>query len=373
MNFVKPAVLATLAISLAACSSNKDKLPELDYQSNNKNIVRLDVPPDLTNPNQGDRYQLPTGTGSVRASDLNRAQSAGQTGSNTRVLAKVDNVHIERDGSVRWLNIGNKQPAEVWPLLKAFWQEQGFVIAREEPAIGLMETDWAENRAKLPADGIRSLFEKVGLGGLYSTGERDKFTIRLERNNQGGTDVFIVHRGLTEVFTNKQEDTTLWQPRPNDPNLEAAFLGRFMQYLGADEKTVQQELTQKQARGSELAKLEGNSLLVSGTQERNWRRIAMALDRIGLAVVAENPQRHAFLVEVAPAEGAAVSAQKPGFFSRMFGGKKEDTQPQAQPRLVVAAEPGNNGTVVRLLNQDGSPYSGRDAQQWLSRLYTELR
>ena len=118
---------------------------------------------------------------------------------------------------------------------------------------------------------------------------------------------------------------------------------------------------------------EGNSLLVSGTQERNWRRIAMALDRIGLAVVAENPQRHAFLVEVAPAEGAAVSAQKPGFFSRMFGGKKEDTQPQAQPRLVVAAEPGNNGTVVRLLNQDGSPYSGRDAQQWLSRLYTELR
>ena len=225
----------------------------------------------------------------------------------------------------------------------------------------------------MPADGIRSLFEKVGLGGLYSTGERDKFTIRLERNNQGGTDVFIVHRGLTEVFTNKQEDTTMWQPRPNDPNLEAAFLGRFMQYLGADEKTVQQELTQKQARGSELAKLEGNSLLVSGTQERNWRRIAMALDRIGLAVVAENPQRHAFLVEVAPAEGAAVSAQKPGFFSRMFGGKKEDTQPQAQPRLVVAAEPGNNGTVVRLLNQDGSPYSGRDAQQWLSRLYTELR
>ncbi len=165
----------------------------------------------------------------------------------------------------------------------------------------------------------------------------------------------------------------MWQPRPNDPNLEAAFLGRFMQYLGADEKTVQQELTQKQARGSELAKLDGNSLLVSGTQERNWRRIAMALDRIGLAVVAENPQRHAFLVEVAPAEGAAVSTQKPGFFSRMFGGKKEEAQPQAQPRLVVVAEPGNNGTVVRLLNQDGSPYSGRDAQQWLNRLHTELR
>lgn len=372
MKCLKPLALTALAISLAACSSNKE-LPELDYQSTSRNIVRLDVPPDLTDPNQGDRYQLPAGSGAVRASDLNKANQARQAdGSSGKVLTKVDNVHIERDGSVRWLNVSDKQPTELWPLLRAFWQEQGFVIAREEPAIGLMETDWAENRAKLPADGIRSLFEKVGLGSLYSTGERDKFTIRLERNSQGGTDVFIVHRGMTEVYTNKQEDTTMWQPRPNDPNLEAAFLGRFMQYLGADEKLVQQELTRKEARGTELAKLDGNQLIVAGSQERNWRRVALALDRIGLAVMAENPQRHAFLVEVAPAEGTAVANQKPGLFSRMLG-KKADNTPKEQPRLVVVAEPGAQGTVVRLMNQDGSAYTGRDAKTWLSRLHTELR
>lgn len=369
MNALKPIALGILAIGLSACSSNKDKLPELDYQSGSRKVVSLEVPPDLTDPNQGDRYQLPGGA--VRASDLGKP-GAVSTGSQANVLAKVDNVHIERDGSVRWLSIGNRQPAELWPLLKAFWQEQGFVIAREEAGIGLMETDWAENRAKLPADGIRSLFEKVGLGSVYSTGERDKFTIRLERNKQGGTDVFIAHRGMKEVYTNKQEDTTMWQPRPNDPNLEAAFLGRFMQYLGADEKQVQQELTREQARAADLAKLDGNSILVSGEQARNWRRIALALDRIGLAVIAENPQQHAFLVEIAPAEGAAVVNKKPGFFSRLFGSKK-DTAPQQQPRLVVAAEPLQNGTRVRLLNQDGSAYGERDAQQWLSKLHTELR
>ena len=183
-------------------------------------------------------------------------------------------MRLERDGSVRWLNIAHKQPAEVWPLLRNFWQEQGFVISREEPAIGLMETDWAENRAKLPQDGLRSLFEKVGLGGVYSTGERDKFTVRLERNSQGGTDVFIVHRGMIEVYTNKQEDTTMWQPRANDPNLEAAFLARFMQYLGADEQQIARELTRQKAAGNDLAKREGDTVVVSGAQERNWRRIA---------------------------------------------------------------------------------------------------
>ncbi len=372
MNAYKPLALTIVAASLAACSSSKEALPELDYQSNNRNVVRLDVPPDLNDPNQGDRYQLPAG-GSVRASDLNRTQNTQQAAANSAVLTKVDQVHLERDGSVRWLNVGNKQPAELWPLLKAFWQEQGFVIAREEPAIGLMETEWAENRAKLPQDGIRRLFERVGLGGVYSTGERDKFTIRLERNGQGGTDVFVVHRGMREVYTNKQEDTTMWEPRPNDPNLEAAFLARFMQYLGADEQQIQRELTQQQNRGADLARIDNNTLIVNGAQERNWRRVALALDRIGLAVVAENPQRHAFLVEIAPAEGAAVSNRKPSFFSRLFGGKRAETENQAQPRLVVVAEPAQNATHVRLLNQDGSPYSGRDARQWLERLHTELR
>ena len=138
MNIRKPAVLTVLALSLAACSSSKDKLPELDYQSNNKNVIRLDVPPDLTDPNQGDRYQLPAGSGAVRASDLQKMQTARRAQNDGRVLTQVENVRLERDGSVRWLNIAHKQPAEVWPLLRNFWQEQGFVISREEPAIGLM-------------------------------------------------------------------------------------------------------------------------------------------------------------------------------------------------------------------------------------------
>nr|MBP8875303.1 outer membrane protein assembly factor BamC [Neisseria sp.] len=140
---MKPAIAAIALIGLAACSGNKEQ-PKLDYQTQNRKIVNLEVPPDLTNPNQGDRYQIPAGSGAVRASDINRTPAVQQA-ANQAVLQSVKGVHMEREGSQRWLVADGKTPAEIWPLLKVFWQENGFDIRSEEPAIGQMETDWAEN------------------------------------------------------------------------------------------------------------------------------------------------------------------------------------------------------------------------------------
>lgn len=371
MNCLKPTALLIAVLGLAACSSNKQAVPELDYQSSNRKVVNLEVPPDLTNPNQGNLYQLPAGSGVVRASDINRTPAVQRAASNA-VLADIKGISLERDGNQRWLSVSGKQPAEIWPLLKAFWQESGFTIDREEPAIGQMETEWAENRAKIPNDGIRSLFEKVGLGGVYSSSERDKFIIRIEAGKNGNTDIFFAHKGMKEVYTDKQEERTMWQPRPNDANLEAAFLGRFMQYLGADEAQVKQQLERAVSKvQNSLARIEGNTLMLKGEHERNWRRTALALDRIGLTVVGQNPERNAFLVQAAPAEGDAVSNAKPGLIDRMFGSKKAKPQ-EAAPELVVRAEPVNGGTRISILNRDGSPYQAKDLTGWLNRLHKEL-
>ncbi|OSI09443.1 outer membrane protein assembly factor BamC [Neisseria zoodegmatis] len=376
MNRMKPVVLTLALVGLAACSGNKEQ-PKLDYQTQNRKVVSLEVPPDLTNPDQGNLYQIPAGTGAVRASDLNRNKAVQQPASQA-VLQGVKGVHLERDGSQRWLVVEGKEPAEIWPLLKVFWQENGFDIKSEEPAIGQMETEWAENRAKIPQDSLRRLFEKVGLGGVYSTSERDKFIIRIERGRNGTTDIFFAHKGLKEVYGDKNKDTTMWQPRPNDPNLEAAFLARFMQYLGVDARQAENALGKSVTpvrNAGELAKIEGNSVLLSGDHNRNWRRTALALDRIGLTVLGQNVQSNAFLVQPAPQEGEAVANQKPGIFKRIFGkGKKSNTAANtAQPELIVLAEPTANGTRLRLLNKDGTAYQGRDASNWLSRLHTELR
>lgn len=372
MKLLKLTALTVAVVSLTACASKQEQ-PKLDYQTANRKTVDLAVPPDLTNPNQGNLYQLPAGSGAVRASDINR-RSAGkeQSAAEQSVLAGVKGVKMERDGTQRWLTVSGKQPAELWPLLKVFWQENGFVIASEEPAIGQMETEWAENRAKLPADGLRSLFEKVGLGGVYSTSERDKFIIRLERAKNGDTHVFFAHKGMKEVFTNKQEDVAIWQPRANEPNLEAAFLGRFMQYLGMDEQQVAEALqkaeTQSQAT---LAKMDGNTIVLSGDFERNWRRTALALDRIGLTVIGQNTEKNVFLIQPAPVESDAITTKKPGVIARWFG--KEEVKPEPLPELLAYVEPTKQGTRISLLNKDGSSYKGKEASTWISRLFSELR
>ena len=375
MAYMKPVVVAIALISMTACSGNKKDLPKLDYQTQTRKIVKLEVPPDLTNPDQGNLYQVPAGSGAVRASDLSRRTSATQQAANSEVLKSVKGVRLERDGNQRWVEVQGKSPAEIWPLLKAFWQENGFDIKSEEPGIGQMETEWAENRAKIPQDGLRRLLDKVGLGGIYSTSERDKFIIRIEQSKDGTTDVFFAHKGMKEVYADKNKDTTTWQPAANDPNLEAAFLARFMQYMGVDQQQAENALTQSVAKrsGNELARIDGNTLLVSGDYGRNWRRTALALDRIGLNVLGQNIERHAFLVQQAPNESEAVSTKKPGFFSRMFGKGKKVEKPAAYPEIIVFVEPVNGGSRIRLLNKDGSAYNGSDASTLISRLHTELR
>lgn len=375
MTYMKPVVVAIALISMTACSGNKKDLPKLDYQTQTRKIVKLEVPPDLNNPDQGNLYQIPAGSGAVRASDLSRRTSATQQAANSEVLKSVKGVRLERDGNQRWVEVQGKSPAEIWPLLKAFWQENGFDIKSEEPGIGQMETEWAENRAKIPQDGLRRLLDKVGLGGIYSTSERDKFIIRIEQSKNGTTDVFFAHKGMKEVYADKNKDTTTWQPAANDPNLEAAFLARFMQYMGVDQQQAENALTQSVAKrsGNELARIDGNTLLVSGDYGRNWRRTALALDRIGLNVLGQNIERHAFLVQQAPNESEAVSTKKPGFFSRMFGKGKKVEKPAAYPEIIVFVEPVNGGSRIRLLNKDGSAYNGSDASTLISRLHTELR
>lgn len=331
----------------------------------------------MNDPRNGELYTLPSG---VSASPDATKRAAQQQ--QNRVLAEVKNARIERRGSQRWLVVEDKKAEEIWPLLRAFWQEAGFTIHSEEPRAGLMETDWAENRAKLPNQGLRRLFEAVGIGGIYSTSERDKFNIRIERNDKNGVDIFFTHRGMEEVYDSKNKDATVWQPRANDPNLEAAFLARFMQYVGVDEAVINREMQVKAdaAAGTDFARREADSVLVLGTAERNVNRIGSALDRSGLTVQQFVAERGIFVVRPAAntadaVREAAEADAKKGWWSRLFGGKdkKDESGSAQQPQILVALEQAENGQRIHLLNADGQPYTGENKARWLDSLYRELR
>src|SRR5690606_8292183 len=137
----------------------------------------------------------------------------------------------------------------------------GFTVDSESPQTGIIETDWAENHAKLPLDFIRRSIGRA-FDSLYSTGERDKFRTRLEPTPQGGTAVYVTHRGMIEVYTSTGEERRIWQPRPNDPELEAEFLRRLMRRFVPDADAAQR------AEGGADGSAQRVALVNTGAEQR---------------------------------------------------------------------------------------------------------
>ena len=228
--------LFALTTGLSACGGQvgkkiEDAIPgrQADYKSS-RSVPRLEVPPDLAKPAGNEAMVVPE-IEPAGGATYSEYASAAQTRAVTQtqvVLPQLTDIRVARSGDKRWLVI-KATPGQVWPKAKEFWLESGFILKTEDPAIGIMETDWAENRADIPRDWIRSLLEKVTTA-LYSAATRDKFRTRLERGtNPDTTELFISHRGAEEVT---QGDSFVWQPRPSDPELEAEMLNRMMVYLG---------------------------------------------------------------------------------------------------------------------------------------------
>ena len=191
--------LLALSIALGGCSGSLLESKRIDYKSAKQIERPLEIPPDLTAPQRDDRFAVPDvaprGVATYSAYTADRAGQPAQASSGPAVLAKSDTMRIERAGSQRWLVVGGT-PEELWPQIKDFWLELGFILDIDSPEIGVMETDWAEDRAKIPQDFVRSTIGKV-LDGLFSTPERDKFRTRLEQGKEAGTvEVYVSHRGM---------------------------------------------------------------------------------------------------------------------------------------------------------------------------------
>jgi outer membrane protein assembly factor BamC len=181
--------LLTLAAALALAGCSTLEPDRIDYKSATKSAT-LEVPPDLTAVSRDNRYSVPGAA--VTASAFNTGQN--QAGVPVAANALSD-VRIERSGNQRWLVVA-RPPEQLYAAVRDFWQDNGFLLNLDRQDIGVMETDWAENRAKLPQDFVRNTIGKI-IENLYDTGERDKFRTRFERNGNN-TEIYVTHRGMVE-------------------------------------------------------------------------------------------------------------------------------------------------------------------------------
>ncbi len=374
-------VYIVLAALLAGCSSVENLVQgeKIQYKSESRQLPRLEVPPDLTTPSRDDRYAVPdiNPQGSATLSTYNAERGGVVRAGSTDVLPNVAKVRIERAGSERWLVVP-ESPEKIWPMVKEFWQAQGFLIKTELPQVGVMETDWAEDRAKIPSSPIRNLLGKV-LDSAYSTGERDKFRTRLERGSAPGTtEIYISHRGMVEVYDSQERVSTVWQPRPPDPELEAEFLRRLMLRFGVEDARAKSELAgsgEKIERAKLVRAANGSgSLELIDSFDRAWRRVGLALDRVGFTVEDRDRSKGYYFVRYVDPQidGQRGPDKDTGFLSKLAFWKSSKSAIKAEQYRVLVKQAGSVSE-VQVQNKDGQQDNSDTGRRILSLLHEQLK
>ncbi|MBT9522471.1 MAG: outer membrane protein assembly factor BamC [Dechloromonas sp.] len=367
--------LSLLAIALAGCSV----LPEsrkIEYKSASK-APTLEVPPDLSQIARDDRYLVPdaAGKGSATFSAYSADRTPQAQAQNSVVLPQVDKVRVERSGNQRWLVVA--APADkLWDTVKDFWQETGFIISVERPEAGVMETDWAENRAKIGDDILRNTLGRL-LDSLYSTGERDKFRTRFEPGvTPGTTDIFISHRAMEEVYTSSAKDDTRWQPRAADPELEAEMLRRLMVRFGSEEKRAEASIASVKAEPrAKLAKSDdgAGTLEVLERFDRAWRRVGLALDRVGFTVEDRDRSRGLYFVRYVDPELDNRSKKDDGLLSKLAFWKSAEPPASSKVQYRIYVSDAGEQSTVKVLSNEGGTDKSETAKKILGLLLQQLQ
>ena len=352
-------ILLGMTMSVSGCAiynlydtSVGSDTKEMEYQTIVDKTPPLEVPPDLTGPDTEGRYTVPElkPVESKTYSAYSKERADGKGGVNSRLLPENSDdsmVRIERSGTQRWLVV-KSEPEIVWPIIKGFWKEMGFGINVEIPEAGVIETDWAENRAITPQN---ILLRKV------STIELDKFRTRLERGDGGTTEIFISHRRMEH---------------PADPDLEAEMLAQLVMYFGVAKEQARSIVNSTKVKERAYLNLENSGILtMEEAFDRSWRRVGLALDRIGFTV--EDRDRSAgiyFVRYVDPENKVTVEPSTWDKFNPFQGDDDDKPLPKEYRVLITDTE---SGSEVKVVNVDGSQQRSDIANRILNLLYEQLR
>jgi outer membrane protein assembly factor BamC len=353
----------------------------------------LEVPPDLTSPALDERFAVPDPRASTSFSTYSRDRAAGPASTpgaaapspGAAVLPAIAGARIDRVGEQRWIVV-KAEPARVWTVVLECWRDAGFEIAREVPEAGIVETEWRESREKVETSGIRGYVSRW-LPGMYSTGVRDKFRTRLEKGTEAGTtEIFVSHRGMEEIFVNSQQDSTKWQPRPADRDLEAEMLLRLVVKFAAPEQkpgtTVAAAGTQAAAgktgpatvdiyRGAVLENAGAGPLTVNDGFDRAWRRVGLALDRVGFTVEDRDRSSGVYFVRYIDPDADQKAPGKEGFLDKLaFWRSSPKSQPQYRIRV---SDSGGGMSKVEIQNAQGAPDASATAKRILALLFEQLK
>jgi outer membrane protein assembly factor BamC len=414
---LKLITISLLTIVLSAC----DSIPFIDNSSDYKGAGRskpLEVPPDLTSVNSSDAYSVPGG--STTYNSYNQAQEGQEVGTE-KILPTTDGVRMEKAGAQRWLVV-NAPAEKIWPVVREFWIDQGFAVRVENPDTGVMETEWIEADAIKAQDDKKNIGEKFDkwLDKLSGLADRRKFRTRLERGEkEGSTEIYMTHRtvstapddGKNRVRTNYGEVDTGYRfegaktenkQEANDGDLDAELMRRLMVKLGVEEKRAQQIVSNPVVeKRADVVKESDSSvtLNLNDSYDRGWRRVGLALDRIGFVIEDKDRSNGLFFVRYADVEIDDSPKKKKGLIDTLAFWKDDDevenkskpkdektildklqfwkgdegkTDPSKQYRIKVS-ETDAGATRVNVVDTEDKRNRSTTANRIISLLYDQLK
>ena len=360
-------IAVALLSSLVACSSAPEWKGVYSSENKPKNNGQLVVPPDLSEPKPNQGLALPNIAGSGTTYSAYKNVDLGTAAQTKIISAKPPGVKVVRDGANQWLEV-NQSAEDLWPKLKSFFAEVGFEIKREDKTIGVMETNWLENKAAVPTN----WFSKV-LNQITTTGLRDKYRARLEKtDNPDVTRVFITHQGLKEhAFEELSEIKVWWETRPSDPELEAEMYQRFLIFsdISKKESIKLVNKTTTKERTKIIDKDATKVLQVNEGFARTWRRVGIALDRIGLLVEDRNRSGGLYYLRITDDFREKVKEEK-GWLSNIFS---SSDSVKLKKRYLLSVNDENNGTtIISIYETTGAKADIRFVTQLLTDLKLHL-
>ncbi len=349
-NQIKPIILASLmALTVSGC----DSIPFMNNTPDYKGAGRsrpLEVPPDLTSISSNDTYTVPGG--STTYSEFSQGQE--NPAEKEKILPTPDSVHLERAGSQRWLVV-QAPPEKIWPVIREFWAELGFAVRVENSDTGVMETEWVDPSSLTKDDKGNYLDKFQGwLDRLNTLANRQKFRTRLDRGeSEGTTEIYMSHRAVSDTpddgkvkvrnrlgefdtgyAPQNQARTIAEKERADAEDLDAELLRRLMVRLGVEDQKSRSIMgnSNTQLRASLSKATDGTfTLTVNDEFDRAWRRVGLALDRVGFVVEDKNRSNGVYFVRYTDVDIDTSPKDKKGLLDNLkFWGddKKEEKKPE---------------------------------------------
>jgi len=328
---LKVTYLLTMVLFLSSCLSQQQKETikqnridnkevKINYFSD-KSLTPLEVPPDLTSPSYENAFRIQAFVEDIDLNVVNLSNTEKISEINQKILEVPARIEIKSAGTRKWL-IVEKEPELVWDLAKQFLREQGFSLKKIDKKLGLIETNYLENKPDIPASSmgfIRSMLASQIDNVSYTLPSVDSYSLRIEPIKKGkSTEVYLSISSMAEVITNSGgQESTLWQFKERNISLETEMLYKLMIYLGSDSAEAREKIlaAQKNSKISINQTIDINGfskLLINFGIEEAWDNVSWAINNINLEVESKDVKEKSFYIN------AARSSDK-GFFTKVFG------------------------------------------------------